>query len=488
MLFSSVMKGYVVKMGLFSKHEKDKEKNGWFRSFGMVGTYVLALLAMLATAISGMSQHASAAGIINWSTYMGGNQHTDFNSAETAFRSFAPALKMHWKFAAGGAISAQPVVVNGVIYFGAWDGNEYAVDLNGHERWHQYLGKVALKRCNPASAGVAGTATVATINGVQEVLVGGGDANFYALSATDGHILWKQNMGPSPETMLWAGAALYNGNVYLGVSSYGDCPLVQGKLVEMNAATGAIEHTYYAVPNGCQGGGIWGTPTIDPALGKGGIVYFTTGTITTCKAGYESQAVAFVGVNASDLSVVGSWQVPKNQQIGDGDFGTTPTLFSATIGGQAHQMVGVVNKNGYYYAFDRTKMGSNPLWEKQISTAPNNISPSAWDGTSLYIAGSKTSAGGKACNGSVRAVNPVDGSYRWQYCAPTKIVGGVMAVPGVVIVGATRYMKVLDATSGKELYSFFDPVVGSSFYGSATIVNNVLYMGDAKGNLFAFGQ
>jgi len=31
-----------------------------------------------------------------------------------------------------------------------------------------------------------------------------------------------------------------------------------------------------------------------------------------------------------------------------------------------------------------------------------------------------------------------------------------MAVPGVVIVGATRYLKVLDATSGKELFSFFE--------------------------------
>jgi outer membrane protein assembly factor BamB len=485
----SVMKGYVVKMGLFSKLEKDKEKTTWHRSFNPIRASILVLLVMLTAASMGMSERVGyAAGIANWSTYMGGNQHSDFSGAETAFQGIASALKLHWKFTAKGAISAQPVVVNGVVYFGAWDGNEYAVDLNGRELWHQYLGKVTPKHCSPASAGVAGTATVAVINGVQTVLVGGGDANFYALNAANGSIIWKQNMGPSPSTMIWAGATYYNGNVYLGVASYGDCPLVQGRLVEMNATNGAIIHTYYAVPNGCQGGGIWDAPTIDPTIGNGGTVYFTTGTITNCKVGYESQAVAFVAVNANDLSVIGSWQVPKAQQIGDGDFGTTPTLFGATIGGQLHQMVGVVNKNGYYYAFDRTRMGSNPLWEKQISIAPNNIASAAWDGTSLYVAGSKTNVGGKACAGSVRAVNPADGSYRWEYCAPTKVIGGPMVVPGVVIVGATRFLKVLDAASGKELFSFFDPSIGASFWGSATVVNNVLYIGDSKGNLFALGQ
>ena len=71
---------------------------------------------------------------------------------------------------------------------------------------------------------------------------------------------------------------------------------------------------------------------------------------------------------------------------------------------------------------------------------------------------------------------------------PTKVIAAVMAVPGVIIVGATRHMEVLDATTGKELYSFFDPAVGASFWGAATVANNVLYIGDTKGNLYAFGQ
>lgn len=46
-----------------------------------------------------------------------------------------------------------------------------------------------------------------------------------------------------------------------------------------------------------------------------------------------------------------------------------------------------VTFNGHiYYAFDRTKISAEPLWEKPVSSARNNISPSAWDGTTLYVA------------------------------------------------------------------------------------------------------
>jgi len=37
-------------------------------------------------------------------------------------------LKPKWIFETGGDVSAQPSVVGGVVYFGSWDGKEYAVD------------------------------------------------------------------------------------------------------------------------------------------------------------------------------------------------------------------------------------------------------------------------------------------------------------------------------------------------------------------------
>src|SRR5207237_4151620 len=128
-----------------------------------------------------------------------------------------------------------------------------------------------------------------------------------------------------------------------------------------------------------------------------------------CKYGYEQNALAMTAVNANDLSLIGSWQIPESERIWDGDFGSTPTLFQATIHQQTYQMVGALNKNGYYYAFDRAHIGTHPLWEKHLSTAPNNVSSSAWDGQRVYVASTITTINGKQCGGSLRALNPATG-------------------------------------------------------------------------------
>jgi polyvinyl alcohol dehydrogenase (cytochrome) len=384
-------------------------------------------------------------------------------------------------------------VVNGVLYWGAWDGYEYAMDLQGNVLWKTFLGITAPtnQACRPRSAGVASPATVANvpINGTQTevVFVGGGDAKFYALDASNGHILWSTPLGTQPKYMIWAAAAVYKGAVYVGVSSYGDCPLVPGKVVQMDASTGTILHAFQTVPAHCVGGGVWVAPAIDQAHNT---LYVTTGTIASCSPP-ETMAYAIVELKTTDLSYVDSWQIPVSQQEGDGDFGSTPTLFSATIKGVVHEMVGAVNKNGIYYALDRDNLSAGPLWEDQISTVPtgsrNSIASSAWDGTTLYVADSVTTIGGQSCNGSIRAVNPADGSYIWQYCAPGGIVGALTAVPGLVIAGAGKYIVVVDATNGHLLREFHDGFSTSFFWGGPTVSNGALYMGNKDGMLYAIG-
>src|SRR5436190_709339 len=125
---------------------------------------------------------------VNWITYMWNPERSGYNSKETIINpSSASHLKIHWKYAAKGSINTEPVVVNGAIYWGAWDGYERAMNLSGTMLWQTYLGTVSPGGCDPKSAGVASTATFATISigGVltSVVLVGGGNARFYALNA-----------------------------------------------------------------------------------------------------------------------------------------------------------------------------------------------------------------------------------------------------------------------------------------------------------------
>ena len=127
---------------------------------------------------------------------------------------------------------------------------------------------------------MVGSATVATvpIHGVATsvVFVAAGQDNLNALDAHTGKIIWRTNLGNDPDEFLYSSTAVYNGSVYIGVASFGDCPLVQGKVIQVNASTGQIQHTFNIVPDGCIGGAVWGSPTIDE---QRGMLYVGTGNV-----------------------------------------------------------------------------------------------------------------------------------------------------------------------------------------------------------------
>src|SRR5258708_3802535 len=210
-------------------------------------------------------QYAAATTSGDWTMYLYGYGRSDFNSAETIINpSSAPHLKLHWSSKAGKSITTQPVAANGMIYWGSWDGFEHATKLDGTQVWQQNLGQTVDSSCHPSTAGVASTATVASvlIGGTLTpvVFVGGGNATFYALNALTGAIIWKSGL-VSPRTYFIGSPPTFNNNsVYMGVWSFGDCPLIGGQLVKMNAPTGTIRQTFNIVPAGCIGASVWDSP------------------------------------------------------------------------------------------------------------------------------------------------------------------------------------------------------------------------------------
>jgi polyvinyl alcohol dehydrogenase (cytochrome) len=435
---------------------------------------------------------AKAATSTNWSTYLNNSSRTGFASAETLITpSTVPGLHPLWTDSSS-AVSAEPVEVNGTVYYGSWDGYEHAVDAaTGTQLWATYLGQTSKSTCNPPTVGVASTATVGTIpvNGVstQAVFVGGGDHNFYALNAATGAVIWKSALGTTASTFLWSSPLFYHGTIYEGVSSFGDCPLVRGKMVAMRATTGGIRHTLYTAPSGCTGASVWGSPALDTSTGD---VYFTTGNSNSTCASIEPLSVAVIQASSS-LSLLSSWQIPSADHGPDSDFGSTPTLFTSA----GVPMVGVQNKNGVYYAFDRSSLSGGPAWRTRIAKAgecpecgTGNISSSAWDGNYLYVGGGTTTVNGVSCKGSVQALQPGTGNIIWQDCLQGgPVLGAISAVPGVVFLGQGTYFMALDAGTGNTLFSYQDSNSGSDFWGPASISNGVAYIGNQDGTLFAFG-
>ena len=143
-----------------------------------------------------------------------------------------------WKFATGGKVLSSPVADQGVIYFGSYDRNVYAVDAEtGVQKWkYSTFGPVA--------------STPAVANGV--VYFMSYDSKFYAVDAATGQTKWKfttagdrhfeakglDGMQPMSQTyvdawdMFESSPVIAQGMVFFGS---GD-----GNLYALDAATGAL--------------------------------------------------------------------------------------------------------------------------------------------------------------------------------------------------------------------------------------------------------
>lgn len=459
------------------------------RAILVTGALALLLIALLAL---GPLRNAPAAGTTtsSWPTYLANNAHTSFNGAEKTINpTTAPNLKLLWVHALKGftdRITTQPIVANGMVYWGSWDGLEHASRLSdGTDVWTANLGQTA--DCRGGTLGVLSTATIVTLSiaHTQRTIdfVGGGDSNLYALDANSGAVLWHTQLGAPPASFLYSSPTVFQGSVYIGVSGNDDCQHTQGQLVQVNARTGTIEHTFDVVPAGCIGASVWTSPTINE---KTGILYFSTAEKSTCSQ-TETMATSLIAVRAADLSLVGSWQVPKAQQIADGDFGASPTLFQATINGVVHQMVGLPNKSGIYYAFDQSNISAGPLWQVRLATAPGpSTASSAWDGHHLYVAAGPITPNDTTCPGNLWKLNPANGSSLWHTCLSFDARGGIAIVPGLVEVPTGTTFVVIATANGQQIFSYQDNGKRSDFEGPGSIVNGVLYQVNNDGKLYAF--
>jgi polyvinyl alcohol dehydrogenase (cytochrome) len=463
---------------------------------------------------------SSTTGAIPLATYHANNSRTGYSTTTSITPANAHSLSQKWHIAVSAPISDQPIVDNGVIYWGDWNGQMHATSLSGSSLWSTGLGTASKPASCPfhlATQGIVSSATVGSIDGQNLVWVGGGAGQLVALNASTGSIVWSTRLGVPPEHATWSSPALYNGSVYEGVASFNDCPVVNGSFDRINATTGAIQAVnHLSVPAGCVGPGIWSSPAIDPGSNS---VFVTTSNANLlsnlsdpCTKAPDQEAI--LQLDATTLAVKSRWQLPVSQQVGDSDFGGTPMLFTANIGGVSRQLVGAVNKNGVYYAFDRNDLAAGPVWTYAAESTAlaksagtfsacedlNTISSSAWAGSGTPVIVAGLAASRSSCIGTLAALDPDTGQPEWQDSLQAPVLGAVTEVPGLVAVGAGSNVDVLSSSTGAQLFSYAEPkpkkpgtVAGYGapvgwFWGPPTIIGNSLYAANQDGNLRAFSR
>lgn len=407
----------------------------------------------------------------NWPTFLGDAQRTGMNWNErTLAASNASHLKERWDFSVNGSMSSSPSYVNGTVYFGAWNGYEYAVNAStGHLVWKSFLGTTAY--CY-----VGGIDSSPTIwNGT--LYTGTGTDYWDALNLATGKVEWKVYVGDdSNGNFNWASPLLYENYLYIGVASCSDSPLVWGRLLQVNlTGVHSVFHTFDVVPNSQIGGSIWATPAVDPAAN---LVWVATGNDDGSDVQPLSQSI--VALNATTLARVGSWQVP-NVNGYDDDFGSTETLVD-TPGGH---IILDMNKDGTVYAFNRSNVSSSswgPSWERTLGGI---YAPACFDGTDVIIPGGYGQIGPITYDQTVWGLNPLTGATVWEQGTNNgTIYAGEACANGVAVDGAGGVVEVRNATNGKMLYGFTMP--NASIQGSPSIAAGQIFVGD--GDQFSLGD
>lgn len=446
----------------------------------LIGISIISILFSLFFKFS--VQSASAITDI-WPTSLHDIQRTAASSDTTISATNAAQLALKWTFKTGGPIAASPTIANNTVFVGSWDGNMYSLDAaTGVQKWRTFLGiTTADPICIPPQLGISSTATVD--NGV--VYVGGGDSNWYALSAASGTILWSVPTGDNSAAgghYNWSSPLIYNGYAYIGIASLGDCPLVQGLLLKVDLNNHLIVGTTKIVPDGQVGGGIWQSPSIDPATNK---IFLATGTENSPT---QSYAQAMIAIDANTMQIVDSWKLPESQAVLDSDFSTTAILFNDT---NNRKLVAAINKNGEAYAFDRNNLAAGPVWQKNVAIGAEcptcgatSVSSPTFHQGKIFFSGAAGVINGITYPGTVRAIDPATGDYVWQYGAVGSIIPALGSANGLIFDSAKSVFEVLDATNGNRLFSYD---TGSQIYSPASIANGILYTGNLAGNILAFG-
>jgi len=441
----------------------------------------------------------------DWRAFLHDPGHSSHNASATAITA-ANAASLHLVYRwvpdpptmpgqSNGSLTASPTVVNHHIYIGANTGVFYALnDSTGAVIWKRFLGFQPRIGC-PA-VGFTSTATVLPdpVTGRLTVYVAAPDGYLYALSAATGATVWRSAVAIPSTTvndyLNWSSPAVANGKIYVGVSSNCDNPLSTGAGEKAyNQATGALLGTYHTLPAGTPGGSVWSSAAVTPE----GDVIVSTGNASGGKLIGDAQSI--VRLNGTTLARLDGYQIPVVAK--DADFGGSPTVFNAVIGGINTEMVGACNKDGRYYAFNAHHIAAGPVWSRLVGSTYNATTDSQcdgaaiWDGSRLFVPSNDTTIAGTNYHGSIRQLNPATGAVIWQtglagivIGSPTLNGSAVIGVPTFDTEGGAKNAYLINAASGAILTNV--NTLGAKQFAQPVFADNLLLVATWGKGLFAY--
>ncbi len=415
----------------------------------------------------------------DWLGFLGGPSHHSASADGGIEMSDIAHLSAQWRWklpaitGRPGSIFATPATWRGRVFLAANSGVLYALDEStGNELWHRDFGIQPALTCLESQGLVGSPAVRDDGHGNPLVYINAPDGYLYEINGLTGATVWR-SVVQIPSTVVndefpWSSPTLFDGRVYVGISSSCDSPFTRGAVKSYDAITGTPIATGWTIPAGYVGAGVWTSVAAD-ASG----VYITTGSTTDAtQAAHpptptnDFDQYSIVKLDPVTLARTGKWIAPPTSVI-DPDFASSPILFEATLGGHVTPMVGGCNKDGYFYALRSDRM--QLVWKRAVGEGTplgqsNCLAGGVWDGTRLFVAAHATTIKKVHYSGSVRQLDPATGAIIWQLGLPANPLGsGTVNPNGILAYAGTDWFGgpgngvfVIDAATGSMVRVLHD--------------------------------
>ena len=377
----------------------------------------------------------------DWSYSRGNDANPGVAIGQYAPLTSADTLK--WTFKTDGAITASPVIVNGKVYIGSYDGNRYCLDANS--------GSLIWTFPTQWKA----TTTVAVYGG--RVFTGADDGYIYCIDANTGAQIWKTNIysGNVPAVTFEVDTAVVRSSpIIVGDKLY--VGALDGKVYCLGINDGFVKWTYQT------NGQIGGSPTY-----SNGVIYI------------ESIDRNLYALDAATGSKMWTWTTPRFKTpvgINQMFFCGTPTV----VAGKVFLGTGGRSLSGPpAYACLNATTGAQ-IWLVVTDSQGNSNQPYAityYNGV-LY---------GEAHMSAV-AFNATTGAEIWDQWLGHQVYTNPLYVDnpygGRVYYGCDSYsITCFNATSGTPLSLY---VTDGQVYSSPAIYDGKIYVGSADTKVYCF--
>lgn len=354
-----------------------------------------------------------AAASTNWVLHHLDLANTRYSPLDQINKSNVKLLVPSWLFQtgviAGSSFQTTPIVVDGIMYLTDPKGNVYAIDATTGQRLWTYAVD------NLIGGGENGITNRGLAYGDGYVYFAAGPSVFALDAKTGAPVQSFGNQGradillnvlkakyPDVDHPIELGYSFtvapqyYNGMVIV-TTALSELHIPGGLVLAIDGKTGKLIWKFNTVPQGPDddgweiakdtwqggvrnGGGVWETPSIDPALG---LIYLSVGNPSP-----DQDGSARKGINLFTCSYIAldlntgklKWYFQQvHHEIWDYDAVSQPTLFDIQVGGRTIKALGTGNKNGLVYIVNReTGAPINPMIETPVSTETATPGEQPW--------------------------------------------------------------------------------------------------------------